>query len=63
MKLQHPKYDSIYSRLIVQVVYLEREKPWRSGLCPGLRQSRYYVHFRTYILEKDMNPLSLPAMG
>ena len=26
-------------------------------------QSRYYVHFRTNILEKGMNPLILPAMG
>ena len=26
-------------------------------------QSRYYVHFRTNTLGKDMNPLILPAMG
>ena len=26
-------------------------------------QSRYYVHFRTNTLRKDMNPLILPAMG
>ena len=26
-------------------------------------QSRYYAHFRTNALGKDMNPLILPAMG
>ena len=26
-------------------------------------QSRYYVHFRANTLEKDMNPIILPAMG
>ena len=26
-------------------------------------QLRYYVHFRTNTLGKDMNPLILPAMG
>ena len=26
-------------------------------------QSRYYVHFRSNTLGKDMNPLILPAMG
>ena len=26
-------------------------------------QSRYYVHFRAYVLGKGMNPLILPAMG
>ena len=26
-------------------------------------QSRYYVHFQTNTLGKDMNPLILPAMG
>ena len=28
-----------------------------------VRQSRYYVHFRTNTLGKGMNPLILPAMG
>ena len=26
-------------------------------------QSQYYVHFRTNILAKGMNPLTLPAVG
>ena len=26
-------------------------------------QSRYYVHFRTNTLGKNMNPLDLPSMG
>ena len=26
-------------------------------------QSHYYVHFRTNILGKGMNPLIIPAMG
>ena len=26
-------------------------------------KSRYYVHFRTNALRKDMDPLILPAMG
>ena len=26
-------------------------------------QSRYYFHFRTNTIRKDMNPLILPAMG
>ena len=26
-------------------------------------QSRYYIHFRTNILGKGMNPFILPAMG
>ena len=32
-------------------------------VCEFVPQSRYYVHFRTNILGKGMNPLILPAMG
>ena len=36
---------------------------YRIGLHKFKLQSCYYILFRTNTLEKDMNPLILPAMG